>query len=187
MAYKRLMDSKSSTMATIRLIGATVAQAKHEGMNKMHQLFLACLNDHLCDKVLEARKDTFAQSLELTRELEAIQLDHKPSQKIATIKTELQSEEANAIVWEHLTEEKIEQEAHNNCYPPKKNFGRQACPVLQASLQQCAGQKQRPQEPKHHLPLLPEKGAHAKRVLWQCRDGRRQWQKVWEQLCQQCG
>jgi hypothetical protein len=57
-------------MAAIRLAGATPDQAKLEGMNDMakffkYQLFLASISDPLCDKVLEARKDTFAQSLEL--------------------------------------------------------------------------------------------------------------------------
>jgi hypothetical protein len=57
----------------------TVAEAKLEVMANMakffkHQLFLASLSKHLCEKVLEVRKDNFAQSLELAQELEAIQL-----------------------------------------------------------------------------------------------------------------
>ncbi len=57
-------------MANVRLVIATFAQAKLEGMNDMakffkHQLFLAGLDDPLRDEVLEARKDTFDQSLEL--------------------------------------------------------------------------------------------------------------------------
>jgi hypothetical protein len=72
---------------------------------------LAGLSDNLRDKTLEAKKDTFAQSLELARELEAIQLDHRRSPKIAAVKAKLQREEANIIAWESLTEEKIEQVA----------------------------------------------------------------------------
>jgi hypothetical protein len=50
-----------------------------------HQLFLAGLNYHLGNKILEARKDGFTQSLELTQELEAILLDHRCFQKIAAV------------------------------------------------------------------------------------------------------
>jgi hypothetical protein len=69
-------------MAAVRKAAATVAKAKAEGIADMaksfkHQLFLAGLSDNVRDKVLEAKKDTFAQSLELARELEAIQLDHR--------------------------------------------------------------------------------------------------------------
>jgi hypothetical protein len=51
-----------------RLAATTVNQAKAEGMADMgkffkHQLFLASLSDGIRDKVLEAKKDTFAQSL----------------------------------------------------------------------------------------------------------------------------
>ncbi len=74
MTYKRLTDNKSTTMAAIRLAGATPDQAKLEGMNDMakffkHQMFLAGLKDSVRNKVLEAHKDTFTQSLELAREL----------------------------------------------------------------------------------------------------------------------
>jgi len=81
-AYKHLIDSKPATMAAVRNAAAIIAEAKAEGMADMgkffkHQLFLAGLSDNVCDKVLEAKKDTFAQSLELAHELEAIQLDHR--------------------------------------------------------------------------------------------------------------
>jgi len=83
------------------------------------------------DKVLEARKDTFAKSLELAQELEAIEQDYKCSQKNAAVKAELQPEEANTIIWEQLTKDKIEQVAalcaRNNCYPPKNSPNGPAC------------------------------------------------------------
>ncbi len=78
--YKRIYDSKP---ATVRNAAATLAEAKQEGINSMakffkRQLSLAGLSDSLRDKVLEAKKDTFSQSLELARELESIRMDHKP-------------------------------------------------------------------------------------------------------------
>jgi Retrotransposon gag protein len=74
MAYKQLTDNKPVNMANLRLAGATITQTKLEGMNDMakffkHQLFRASLDNPLCNKVLEARKDTFAQSLDLVQEL----------------------------------------------------------------------------------------------------------------------
>jgi hypothetical protein len=69
-AYKHLTDSKPASMAIVRNTAATVAEAQLEGMTDMamffkHQLFLTSLCDNLCNKVLKAKKDTFAQSLEL--------------------------------------------------------------------------------------------------------------------------
>jgi hypothetical protein len=95
-------------MVNVRNAAATVAEAKLEGITDMgkffkHQLFLAGLSDILHEKTLEAKNDTFAQSLELARELEAIQLDHKRSLKIAAVKAELQPEEARTIAWESLS------------------------------------------------------------------------------------
>jgi hypothetical protein len=122
-------------MAVIRLAFATPDEAEVEGMNDMakffkHQLFFDGISDPLSYKVLEARKDTFAQSLELTQELEAIQMNHRCSQKIAAVKAKLQLDKADTIIWEHLTKDEIEQVAplwaHNNCYPPKKNSNRLA-------------------------------------------------------------
>ncbi len=101
-----------------------------------HQLFLAGLSDSLCDKVLEAKKDTFTMSLEFAWELEAIQLDHKCSQKIADVKAKLQPEDAKIIAWDDLIEEEIKQaaamQAHSNKFPPKKYTGRKACSNNQA-------------------------------------------------------
>jgi hypothetical protein len=129
MAYKWLTDNKPATMAAVWLAGATVTQAKAGGITDTftfvkHQLFLAGLKDNLDDKVLEAHNDTNSQRVKLAWDLEAIQNNHKRSQKIVAIKAELQLEEANTIVWEELTEHEIEQiaaiHAHNNCSPPKK-------------------------------------------------------------------
>jgi hypothetical protein len=91
MAYKRLTDNKPTTMAAAWNAAATVAEAKLEEMNDMaklfkHQLFLPCLTGQIRDKILEARKDAFAQSLELAREFEAIQLNHKRTLKIGAVK-----------------------------------------------------------------------------------------------------
>jgi hypothetical protein len=113
MAHKHLTDNKPTTMAAIRLPGATVDQAKVEGIADKakffkHQLFLTSIKDVLQDKVLEAQKETFAQSLKLARELESIKNNHKHSQRIAMVKAELQLEEANTIAWEILTEDELE-------------------------------------------------------------------------------
>jgi len=68
--------------------------------------------------------------------LEAIQQDHKCSQKTATVKAEILPENAKAIAWEDLTEEEIEQVAAipacNNRFPPKRNAGGQTHPNGQA-------------------------------------------------------
>jgi hypothetical protein len=114
MAYKNLTDSKPATMATMRNTAVTVAEAKLEGIKDMvkffkHLLFLTGLYDTIHDKILDARLDTFAQSLELACEFEAIQLNHKCSQRIAVVKTELQPEDANTIAWETLMEEEFKQ------------------------------------------------------------------------------
>ncbi len=67
-AYKCLTDKKPDTMGMVRgtiTAGATKAEVKAEGINDAfkfikHQLFLAGLKDGICDKVLEAAKDTAA-------------------------------------------------------------------------------------------------------------------------------
>jgi hypothetical protein len=67
-AYDCLIDIKPATMAAVRLASATVNQAKAEGINDMalffnHQLFLAGIKDPIRDKVLEAGKATFQESM----------------------------------------------------------------------------------------------------------------------------
>ncbi len=128
-AYDRLIDNKPATMAAVRLAGATVDQAKAEGINDLalffkHQLFLARIKDPIRDKVLEAGKATFQESMKLAREIEAIQNDRKRSQKIAAIKSTMQPSEAAAIFWDELADEEIEQIAavHHQQPPRNNNF-----------------------------------------------------------------
>jgi hypothetical protein len=130
-AYTRLYDSRPEAMATVRAAGsAPIADVKKEGINDMakffkHQLFLAGIHNHLWDKVLEVKKDTFYQSLDLAHELEAIQLDHKHTQKVAALQAHLPEEEAKTITWEKLSKEEIKQvttiQTHNNHFMPKAN------------------------------------------------------------------
>ena len=53
--------------------------------------------------------------------------DHKRLNKIATVKAELQPEEAREIIWEELTEQEIEQVAalrsRNGRFQPRNNSG----------------------------------------------------------------
>jgi hypothetical protein len=94
--------------------GATEAQVKAEGINDMalffkHQLFLAGVKDSIRDRILEAGKNSLQESLELARELEAIQNDRKRSQKIAALRATMQPQEAAAIFWDELEMEDIDQ------------------------------------------------------------------------------
>jgi hypothetical protein len=126
-AYDRLIDNKPATMAAVRLAGATVAQAKAEGINDMalffkHQLFLAGIKDPILDKVLEAGKATFQESMKFSREIEAIQNDHKRSQKIAAVKASMQPHEADAIFWDELADEEIDQIVAVRRQQPFRNY-----------------------------------------------------------------
>jgi hypothetical protein len=128
-AYDRLIDNKPATMAAIRLASATVDQAKAQGINDMalffkHQLFLAGIKDPIRDKVLEAGKAMFQESMKLAREIEAIQNDRKRSQKIAVIKSTMQLSEAAAIFWDELANKEIKQIAavHRQQLPCNNNF-----------------------------------------------------------------
>ncbi len=104
-------------MATVRTTiaaGATKAKVKAEGINDMalffkHQLFLAGIKDPIHDKVLEAGKATFQESMKLSREIEAIQNDRKRSQKIAAVKASMQPHEADVIFRDELADEEIDQ------------------------------------------------------------------------------
>jgi hypothetical protein len=112
--YDRLIDNKPATRAAVRLAGATINQAKAEGINHMalffkHQLFLAGIKDPIHDKVLEAGKAMFQESMKLAREIEAIQNDRKRSQEIAVIKSMMQPSEAAAIFWDELADKEIKQ------------------------------------------------------------------------------
>jgi hypothetical protein len=132
MAYKHLVDNKPTTMAAVSSAAPSVQEAKAEGIVDAfkfvkHQLFLAGLKDGIRDKVLEAVKATFNESVKAARNLETIQNDHKMSHRIAAVKTELPPDEAKEIIWEHLTEQEIKQvaaiSACNNRFPPKRNNG----------------------------------------------------------------
>ncbi len=102
MAYKHLTDKKPATMAAVRstiAAGATKAEFKAEGISDAfkfikHQLFLAGLKDGIRDKVLEAAKDTFTESVKVARNLETIQNDHKRLNKINAIKNDMDDEKA---------------------------------------------------------------------------------------------
>jgi hypothetical protein len=113
----------------------SLADVKKQGLDDMakffkHQLFLAGLHQNLREKVLEAKKDTFFESLDLAHEIEAIQQDHCWILKITAIKAKMELNEDKSITWESLTEEEIKQvaaiQACKNCYLPKKKFGRLA-------------------------------------------------------------
>jgi hypothetical protein len=94
MAYRRLTANKPAIMAAIRAAAQTVQEAKAKGITDAfkfvkHQLFLAGLKDGIRDKVLEAAKNTFIDSVKAARKLETIQNDHKRFNRIAAIKAEL--------------------------------------------------------------------------------------------------
>ncbi len=116
-AYDHLFDNKPATITTFRntmAARATEAQVKAKGINDMalffkHQLFLAGIKDSLSDRVLEAGKADFQESLKFARELEAIHNDRKCSQKIAALKAVMQPQEATAIFWDELETEDIDQ------------------------------------------------------------------------------
>jgi Retrotransposon gag protein len=125
MAYKRFTDNKPTTMATIRAAAPTIQEAKAEGISDAfkfvkHQLFLAGLKDGICDKVLEAAKETFTKSIKVAHNLETIQNDHKRLNHIAAIKAKLQDEKAREIIWDSLTDQELDQIAvirsHNQCF-----------------------------------------------------------------------
>jgi hypothetical protein len=117
MAYKRLMDKKPATMAAVRgtiAAGATKAEVKAEGISDAfkfikHQLFLAGLKDGIRDKVLEAAKDTFTESVKVACNLETIQNDHKRLNRINAIKNDMEEEKAKEIVWDNLSDDQLAQ------------------------------------------------------------------------------
>jgi len=115
MAYKHLMDKKPAAMAVIRAaVGAALADIKAEGVTDAfkfikHQLFLASLKDGIHDKVLEAAKDTFTDSVKVARNLETIQNDHKRLNRINAIKQELEEERAKEIIWDNLSDDQLAQ------------------------------------------------------------------------------
>jgi hypothetical protein len=102
-------------MMTVKLMaGMTTADIKAEGITDTfkfikHQLFLAGLKDGIRDKVLEAAKDTFTESIKFARNLETIQNDHKRLNRIAAIKADLQDKKAKEIIWDNLTDQELDQ------------------------------------------------------------------------------
>ncbi len=115
MAYKGFTDKKPAAMAVIRAAaGAAPADIKAEGVTDAfkfikHQLFLAGLKDGICDKVLEAAKDTFTESVKVARNLETIQNDHKRLNHINAVKQELEEERAKEIIWDNLSDDQLAQ------------------------------------------------------------------------------
>jgi Retrotransposon gag protein len=117
MAYKHLMDKKPAAMAAVRTTiaaGATEAEIKAKGISDAfkfinHQLFLAGLKDGICDKVLEAAKDTFTESVKVPRNLETIQNDHKRLNNINAIKNDMEEERVKEIVWDNLSDDQLAQ------------------------------------------------------------------------------
>jgi hypothetical protein len=117
MAYKRLMDKKPATMAAVQgtiAARATEAKVKAEGISDAfkfikHQLFLVDLKDGICDKVLEAAKDTFTESVKVAHNLETIQNDHKGLNRINAIKNNMEEEKAKEIIWDNLSDDQLTQ------------------------------------------------------------------------------
>jgi hypothetical protein len=117
MAYKHLKDKKPATMAAVRgtsAAGATEAEVKAEGISDTfkfikHQLFLAGLKDSIRDKVLEATKDTFTESVKVARNVEMIQNDHKRLNRINAIRNDMEEEKAKEIVWDNLSDNQLAQ------------------------------------------------------------------------------
>jgi hypothetical protein len=115
MAYKRLTDTKPATMAAVRATtGGQPADYKAEGIKDAfkfikHQLFLAGLNNSIRDKVLEATKATFTESIKVARNLETIQNDHKRLNRINAIKQDMEEEKAKEIVWDNLSDDQLAQ------------------------------------------------------------------------------
>jgi len=121
-------------MAAVRgtiTAGATEAEVKAEGISDAfkfikHQLFLAGLKDGICNKILEAAKDTFTESVKVARNLETIQNDHKRLNKFNAIKNDMEDEKAKEIVWDNLSDYQLAQLAairfgRNNRYNNSNN------------------------------------------------------------------
>jgi hypothetical protein len=172
MAYKRLTDKKPATMAAIRntiAAGATEDEVKAEGISDAfkfikHQLFLAGLKDAIRDKVLEAAKETFTESVKVARNLETIQNDHKRLNKINAIRSNMEEEKAKEIVWDNLSDNQLAQLAaicfgRNNRYNNNGNNNTNRNNQSKKQPSYAAPQS------KHRMQVLQEKGTSAKRLL----------------------
>jgi hypothetical protein len=171
-AYDCLIDNKPTTMAAVRLAGATVDQTKAEDINDMalffkHQLFLAGIKDPFRNKVLEAGKAMFMESMKLSREIEAIQNDRKKSQKIAAIKSTMQPSEADAIFWDELADKEIEQIAAVRRQQPPCNFN--AAPARVAAANTAPIRSNGPRNPNIVCRYCKKKG----HMQWECNTRRR--------------
>jgi hypothetical protein len=160
-AYNCLIDNKPTTMAVIRLAGTTVDQAKAKGINNMalffkHQLFLAGIKDPICDNVLEASRATFMESMKLAQELEAIHNNCKRSQKIAAIKATLLPNKADAIFWDELADEEIDQIAAVRCQQPFRNYN--LAPTCSAAANTAPAQNNGPRNPNIGCRYCKKKG-----------------------------
>ncbi len=123
-----------------------------------HQLFLAGIKDPIRDKVLEAGKAMFQESMKLSREIEAIQNDRKRSQKIAAVKASMQPNEADAIFWDELANKEINQIAAVHCQQPFLQL--QPGP----NKRPCSGMQQQSVQSQHRVLLLQKERPHAKGV-----------------------
>jgi hypothetical protein len=114
---------------------------KKEGINDMalffkHQLFLAGIKEPNRDRVLEAGKATFKESMKLARELEAIHNDKRRSHKIAAIKTSIGPEEAATIFWDEIADEDLDKVAavrQNRAPRPAPRSAPAAAPTVNAA------------------------------------------------------
>jgi hypothetical protein len=70
---------------------------------------LAGLKHGIRDKVLEAAKDTFTESVKVARNLKMIQNDHKRLNRINAIKNDIEEEKAKEIVWDNLSDDQLAQ------------------------------------------------------------------------------
>jgi Retrotransposon gag protein len=176
-AYDCLVDNKPATMATVRgtiSAGATEAQVKAEGIKDMalffkHQLFLAGLKDLVRDKVVEAGKASFQESMKLARELEAIHNDHRRSQRIAAVKASLAPAEAANIPWDNIGMEEIDQIAavSRNNAPRNQNPSRNTGPTVNTALVRSNG----PRNSNVVCRYCKKKGHMQRECHSRCRDG----------------
>ncbi len=68
---------------------------------------MAVLKDGIRDKVLEAAKDTFTESVKVARNLKTIQNNHKRLNRINAIKNDMEDEKAKEIVWDNLSDNQL--------------------------------------------------------------------------------
>jgi hypothetical protein len=165
-AYDCLIDNRPDAINTVRAAaGAAPADVKKEGINDMalffkHQLFLAGIKEPIRDKVLEAGKASFQESMKLARELEAIHNDKRRTHKISAIKAAMTPEEAATIFWDEIADEDLDKVAavcQNRAPRPPPRNASAAAPYGQRG----PPPEQRSPQPQCGLPLLQEERAHA--------------------------